>query len=71
METLVTSGELNPARNAPPGVPEVMLYALAGVESDFTVDAVGDGGNSIGLWQIYKPIWDPADTIDRQSNLRS
>lgn len=34
-----------------------IAVAVARAESGFDADAVGDGGNSIGLWQIHLPSW--------------
>jgi hypothetical protein len=38
-----------------------MLMALADVESSYQLDAAGDGGMSLGLWQVNSKVW----SIDR------
>ncbi len=35
----------------------VILNALAGTESDYDLEAVGDDGDSLGLWQVNTPTW--------------
>lgn len=41
------------------------FYALATVESNHNDEAVGDGGASIGRYQIQKPYWIDATELSR------
>ena len=34
------------------GCPSFILYGIASAESDFTANAIGDGGKSLGMFQI-------------------
>ncbi len=49
-------------------------YAVARAESGGRPDAVGDGGNSFGLWQIYvpaHPAYSPSWLVDPVNNSRA
>ena len=56
-DTLATHPALATARRTGQLRPEVVLTALASVESGYRLDALGDGGKSIGLWQVHTPSW--------------
>jgi hypothetical protein len=39
-----------------PAAAQVTAYAIARAESGGNPDAIGDAGQSFGLWQIYRPV---------------
>ena len=40
------------------GCPAFILYGIASAESDFTANAIGDGGKSLGMFQINETFRD-------------
>ena len=40
------------------GCPSFILYGIASAESDFTANAIGDGGKSLGMFQINETFRD-------------
>ena len=40
------------------GCPSFILYGIASAESDFTATAIGDGGKSLGMFQINETFRD-------------
>jgi len=40
------------------GCPAYILYGIASAESDFTANAIGDGGKSLGMFQINETFRD-------------